>query len=220
MKKIIALLLVILVFSCSACSKKNKNNNVNTDSDTDTTVITDVDTDLQTDTEIKDGATDSNPQQSTTTTTTTTKTTTTITTPKPVSGSVTHSNKFLSATASKPLSEKGQVKVTISTKDLASVGTLYGLQLSIAFKEMKLVSIDKNPLPSGWTCTTPKVSDANVANGMILLFDCNFSTPLDNRPLVTLTFNSNGTKDSIFSLFDIKGVDENFSEVNAYSIDM
>ena len=218
MKKIIALLLVILVFSCSACSKKNKNNNVNIDSNTNTDVsITDIDTDT-----IVPNSTDNanSTQSTTTTTTTTTNTTTTITTPKPVSGSVTHSNKFLSATASKPLSEKGQVKVTISTKDLASVGSLYGLQFSTAFKEMTLVSIDKHPLPSGWTCTAPKVSEANVANGMILLFDCNFSTSLDNRPLVTLTFNSNGTKDSIFSVFDIKGVDENFSEVNAYSIDM
>ena len=217
MKKIIALLLVILVFSCSACSKKNKNNNVNIDSNTNTDVsITDIDTDAI----VPDSTDNANSTQSTTTTTTTTNTTTTITTPKPVSGSVTHSNKFLSATASKPLSEKGQVKVTISTKDLASVGSLYGLQFSTAFKEMTLVSIDKHPLPSGWTCTAPKVSEANAMGGAVLLFDCNFSTPLDNRPLVTLTFNSNGTKGSIFSVFDIKGVDENFSEVNAYSIDM
>ena len=217
MKKIIALLLVILVFSCSACSKKNKDNDIETDSNTNTDVsITDIDTDAI----VPDSTDNANSTQSTTTTTTTINTTTTITTPKTVSGSVTHSNKFLSATASKPLSEKGQVKVTISTKDLASVGSLYGLQFSTAFKEMTLVSIDKHPLPSGWTCTAPKVSEANAMGGAVLLFDCNFSTPLDNRPLVTLTFNSNGTKDSIFSVFDIKGVDENFSEVKANPIDI
>ena len=220
MRKFIALCLAIFILTLCACSDKNKVSKVDTDSDTESVIEIITDTDSK----------NSNSTSSSTTTTSTSSSTATQTT-NTTSGNAptatnkktpkTASNEYLTITTSDAIDKKGEITVTISSSGIANLKDVYGMQFSVTFKNMTLKSISDQNVPNGWNCTVPSISDANRFGDATFLLDCNFSTPLDNRQIVTLTFISDGSGASLSLINnDIITGNSNFTEYNGSNINM
>ena len=133
----------------------------------------------------------------------------------------TASNEYLTITTSDAIDKKGEITVTISSSGIANLKDVYGMQFSVTFKNMTLKSISEQNVPNGWNCTVPSISDANRFGDATFLLDCNFSTPLDNRQIVTLTFISDGSGASLSLINnDIITGNSNFTEYNGSNINM
>ena len=202
MKKIISLLLVGLILCLCACNKKTDENI--SDSNTDSTIISDSDAKTDTDTSASSdvATTTTKTASSATNTTPTTAKATSAQKPTPSTPSaLSSSNEFLTASTNVALSQGGKVVLTISTHDIASK-EVYGMQFSVSFKGMSIESISKNGLPAGWSCSVTDAASANSNGGAIVLLDCDFSNTLDNRDIITITFNSNGGSDAHISVLN------------------
>lgn len=194
MKKITAFFLVALMLCLCACT--DKNSNVTTDTET-VTNTENVISDSESGNKSSENTNDKSNSNSSDKTTSSKETKTTASSDKQNNNSsgtktITTSNEYLNISTDKAITESGKVTVTISTKNTSSKD-IYGLQFSLSFSGMSIDSISKNTLPSGWSLSMSDAATANEKGGTVVLLDCNFSTPLDNRDVLTITFNSNGS---------------------------